>query len=319
MAERDRESAWLHPVSVRETGRNSNAAKEDAVTGLVGVLCVRQRVEEKQIIAALAEAGVVANPVSPAAMPTPLGPSPRQPLAGDLAGGEAVVVIDRMQDRVTGTAALAVARLQHAPVISAGIAASGNRVHIATALAVAGIARPASYLVFDEASGITAAGHVGFPSTLLPLTPNTTGLTIWDRDTAEAVFEHREMLGSAQDALGILQAGVPATTATMIVVAGRVVAVDGDAALATAAAQKLALDAAIALRADIAGIVVAAGAEGPVVWDVTPTPDFRAATPLDGTTPAAAIAALAIRAAAAHASGEAGFIREAGRDVVALG
>ncbi len=310
----------MRPVSSAESGRADNASKEDAVTGLVGVLCVRQRVEEKQIIAALAEAGVVANPVSPAAMPTPLGPSPRQPLASDLAGGEAAVVIDRMQDRVTGTAALAVARLHHAPVISAGIAASGNRVHIATTLAVAGIARPASYLVFDEASGIAAAGQLDFPSTLLPLTPNTAGLTIWDRDTAEAVFEHREMLGSAQDALGILQAGAPATTATLIVVGGRAVAVDGDAALATPAAQKLALDAATALQADLVGIVITAGADGPVVWDVTPTPDFRAATSLDGTTPAAAIAALAIRAASAsHASGEAGIFWGARRDVVALG
>ena len=290
------------------------------MTGLVGVLCVRQRVEEKQIIAALAEAGVVASTISPAAKPTPLGPSPRQPLASDLAGGEAAVIIDRMQDRVTGTAALAVARLGHAPVIAAGIAASGNRVHIATALAIAGIPRPACYLVFDEASGLAAAGQLGYPATLLPLTPNTSGATIWDLDTAEAVFEHREMLGAAHDGLGILQAGIPTTTATLIVVGGQAIAVDGNALLATPAAQRLAIDAAAALQADIAGIVVAPGAEGPVVWDVTPTPDFRAAQALGAVSAPQAIAALATRAAQAHrATGDAGLSWGAGRDVVALG
>lgn len=290
------------------------------MTGLVGVLCVRQRVEEKQIIAALAEAGVVATTISPAAKPTPLGPSPRQPLASDLAGGEAAVIIDRMQDRVTGTAALAVARLGHAPVIAAGIAATGNRVHIATALAIAGVPRPACFLVFDEASGIAAAASLGFPATLLPLTPNTAGATIWDLDTAEAVFEHRDMLGAAHDALGILQAGVPATTATLIVVGGRAVAVDGDAMLATPATQRLATDAAAALQADIVGIVIAAGPQGPVVWDVTPTPDFRAAGALGDVSAAQAIATLATQAAEAHhATGDAGLSWRAGRDVVALG
>jgi hypothetical protein len=290
--------------------------EDDAVTGLVGVLCVRQRVEEKQIIAALAEAGVVGLPVPPAAKPSPLGPSPLRPLASAMASGEAAtVVIDRIQDRVTGMAALAVARSGSAPVLAAGVAAAGNRVHIATTLAGAGIARPESYLVFDEGSGIAAAELVGYPATLLPLTPNTSGLTIWDRDTAEAVFEHRDMLGGAHDSIGVLQAGTPASTATLTVVDGRAVAADGDPLLATPCAQKLAAEAAHALQADIVGIVIASTASGLVVWDVTPTPDFRTATSLDGSTAAQAIAALAIRVAA----GDAGSAWRAGHDVVALG
>src|SRR5262245_18003519 len=109
----------------------------------VGVLCTRVRVEEKQILATLATAGVPALPLAPTSSPLPMCPVPTKPsFAAAKDGAAADIVIDRCQNRAVAAAILPLLRAQRARVIDAGLAATGNRLDIAMSLAAAGIPRP---------------------------------------------------------------------------------------------------------------------------------------------------------------------------------
>src|SRR6478736_212946 len=169
--------------------RARQVQEEQAVMAKIGVLSTRTRVEEKQLIAALAVAGVAALPVPPAALPSPLGPSPVQPLTVQTVSGVAAeVMIDRLQDRALAAAALRLVQANGGLVIGAGIAATESRLTVATTLARAGITRPTAHLVFDESSALTAIEAAGFPCTFLPLELKRDGIVLADRDTAEAVM-----------------------------------------------------------------------------------------------------------------------------------
>lgn len=253
--------------------------EEPTVMAKIGVLSTRTRVEEKQLVAALAEAGVVALPVPPAALPSPLGPSPVQPLAVQTVSGVAAeVMIDRLQDRALASAALRLVQANGGLVIGAGIAATESRLTVATTLSRAGITRPAAHLVFDEGSALTAIEAAGYPCTFLPLELKLDGIVLADRDTAEAVMEHRDVLGVRHDALGIIQAGIAVDALQVIVVNGAVAGYEGNTALATGEAFGLALATASALHAQIIGVTIVRTASGIAVWDVDPAPDFRTAT-----------------------------------------
>ncbi|CAN5378093.1 hypothetical protein BH09CHL1_BH09CHL1_20800 [soil metagenome] len=260
------------------------------MTGTVGVFCARTRVEEKQLIAAFAGLGREALPVSPVAAPAPLGPTPVQPLAEtSVSGAAAEMLIDRLQDRELAAMVLRSKRAAGASIFGAGIAATEDRHAVALTLARAGIARPTSYAVFDELTALDAIATAGYPSTFLALTPKTADLTMFDRDTAEAVMEHREMLRDKHDAMGLVQVGIKGVSATVIVAGGNVVGVDGDQSIANGAAFDLAIATANALQADIIGVVICATSSGYVVWDIDPVPDFRNAVATGGTDVATAI------------------------------
>lgn len=291
------------------------------MTETVGVLCARTRVEEKQLIAAFAGLGREAFPVSPVAAPAPLGPQPVRPLAETSASGVvAEVLIDRMQDRQLGAMIWRAKRATGARILGAGIAATEDRHTVALTLARAGIARPATYAVFDEATSLDAIAAAGYPSTFLALTPKSADLTIFDRDTAEAVMEHREMLRDKHDAMGLVQAGIRGVSATLIVAGGKVVGVDGDQSLANRAAFDLAVAAAVALYADLIGVVISATANGYVVWDIDPVPDFRTAVATGSADVATAIAtSIAAKAGSAPLPSMLITAWEANHDVLACG
>lgn len=262
---------------------------------MIGVLCARVRVEEKQLLAALAGAGVPAQPLPPATLPLPLSPSPSGPSLTSGDGLATRVVLDRCQNRTVAAAVLPVWRALGAGVLGAGIAATGDRLAVATALAAAGLPRPTCRLACSEDAALAALAEIGYPATLLPLSPGAAPAVLCDRDSAEAVLEHRAVLGAAQDAISLVQAGIPGTSqrATVVVVGGKAAGTIGEAALPTAWAG-LAEAAAVALGADVIGVEVAWTADGPAIWDICPVPEFRGATPLGHVTVAPAIAELAV-------------------------
>ncbi len=271
------------------------------MTSMVGVLCARMRVEEKQMLQALAEAGVPAHLLPPTDAPLPIGPVPPQPSAATqvVADGDSTarVVIDRCQNRTVAASVLPVRRALGATVLDAGIAATGTRVEVAAALAAAHIPRPTTLLVTSEAAGMAALEAIGCPATYLPLTPGASEIALLDRDTAEAVFEHRGTLGGSSAAIGILQASavLDRGRVSVIVVDGRAVAIHDPAGQTRYAARFVGIAEAAArvLGAAIVGIELLATPTGPILWDVTPVPDFRDATPLANASVAEAIAELA--------------------------
>ncbi|MDQ3614145.1 MAG: hypothetical protein M3412_07415 [Chloroflexota bacterium] len=253
----------------------------------IGVLCARVRVEEKQIIAALADAGVVAMAVPPASAPLPpgLASADGATLGNQRHDGDDVVrhhelrlIVDRCQNRHVAAATLPLLKLSGIEVLDAGLAATGSRLEIATAFAQANLPRPQAFVGFSEASAMEAAARLGFPATLMPQTPGSATTSLLDHDTAEAVIEHRVVLGSHGEAIVLLQAGAPQAehTGRHHVVVGEVIAVEG--ALVDGEAQELAVAAAQALGARFIAVDVARIDGQLVIWDVAPVADFRQAT-----------------------------------------
>jgi len=192
---------------------------------------------------------------------------------------------------------LTICRSTGVQILDAGLAASSDRLGVASALATAGLPRPETRFCCSADAALLALEGVGYPATLLPLRPGTSTTSLIDRDGAEAVLEHREVLGESRDALALIQAGIPASSsrATIVVIDGQATAVSGPAAPRLSdAAISMAEYAASALDATMVGVVIVAGAGGFVVWDIVPVPEFRNAVPLGGLTVAATIARAAV-------------------------
>ena len=137
----------------------------------VSVLCARVKVEEKWLIQALAKAGVPARPLPPTGAPLPIGPVPSGPLAAGAVSGVAAehlsettgVIVDRCADRTVAAAVIPALRAMGRRVIDAGLAATGNRLEIASALAAAGVPRPATLLATSEDSWTGRGGGARLP------------------------------------------------------------------------------------------------------------------------------------------------------------
>lgn len=264
------------------------------MTATVGVLCGRVRVEEKQVMAALAEAGALPMPLPPASVALPIHQGSSTVESDAIPAGR---LIDRCADRDVAAAVLTICRSIGVLILDAGLAASSDRLGVATALAAATLPRPETRLCCSAEAALFALDGVGYPATLLPLRQGSGTTPLLDRDGAEAVLEHREVLGESRDALALVQAGVPAPSsrATVVVIDGQAMAVSGPTALRLPdAAISMAEQTARALDAAMLGVVIVAGAGGLVVWDVVPVPEFRNAVPLGHVTVAAAIARMAV-------------------------
>jgi hypothetical protein len=251
----------------------------------IGVLCTRVRVEEKGIIAALATDGVPAIPFPPSDLVLMPGPEPSSssspPGAVPGPNGTALhVVIDRCPNRVLAAAVLPIWRSLGIAMLDAGLVASGTRAAVAATLGTAGLPRPETRLVCGADAALATARDLGFPATLLPMTPGDLPVVLWDCDTAEAVTEHRATLGGIHDSVVLLQSGAPAEAdrARLLVLDGHVIAAEGGFCPGTAE-RKVAEAAALALGASLIGVEIALGENGPLVWDVDPVPDFRGMTP----------------------------------------
>jgi hypothetical protein len=272
------------------------------MTVAVGVLCARVRVEEKQIMTALGDAGAMGMPVPPTILPLPPRPAQHDlmamlPALGDdsIGGSNSIpsVMIDRATNRQAARPLGRLLRQAGIHIVDAGLASTRNRQEVATAWAVAGLPRPKTLVAFSEATGVQAAEMVGFPATLLPLIPGTETTSLLDADTADAVIEHRIVLGTADEAVVLLQAGTPAgdDIVRIHVVGGNAIAWEGTTLLDGAA--ELASRAATAINAEVVAIDIARSGSDLVVWDAQPVADFRTATPIGETGVGEAIAALA--------------------------
>ena len=273
----------------------------------IGVLCARVRVEEKQIIAAVGVAGSAGMAVPPPSMPLPPGSATldfallgiEQVSAATIVDSPGLdraltAVIDRCQSRTIAAVALPIMRAAGIQVLDAGLAAQGSRLDVARVLATAGVPRPNCLVGFSEASGNEAARQLGFPATLLPLTPGSTTTSLLDADTADAVIEHRVVLGTPAEAIVLIQAGAPTVSERTLVhvVGGRAIAIQG--AAIDNAGLAMAEHAADAVGASIVSVELATLNGTLVVWDLHPASDFRHARVLGSQSIPAAIAELAV-------------------------
>lgn len=252
----------------------------------VGVVCDRVRLEEKQLLAAFAAAGLKPSPFRPGSLPLSLSPSnsiiPR-------------VMIDRGQNRVAAAAVMTASRAKGVITLDAGLAARGDRLMVAATLAAAGLPRPEAQLACSAEAALDTLRQFGFPGTVLPLATDGKPIAILDLDTAEAVLEHRDVLGVRQDSLALVQAGAPVARWSVIVVGGVAVAMTASPAAEAmpSPARHLAETAAATLGAAMVAVEIAQVEGGLVIWDVDAVPEFRHATPISDQPVAAALCELA--------------------------
>jgi [lysine-biosynthesis-protein LysW]--L-2-aminoadipate ligase len=266
-------------------------AEKGSAMATVGVLCARGRVEENALMAALAETGIVSALFPPADEPLPVGPMSHSPTGRPFPVPQ--IVLDRHPTRQIARAVIATCGALGVPVLCAGIAATGDRLDVASALAGHDLPRPLTALCTSEEAGIEAVAAMGLPATLLPLELKSAPIALLDRDAAEAVLEHRAVLGGVEGSLGLIQAGSPSTEdlVNVIVVDGAAAAVETRTGTAVPdQAMRLAEYAAGALNADLVAIVIALRSGGPVIWDARPVPDFRDVMPIGNLTVAQSIA-----------------------------
>lgn len=268
----------------------------------IGVLCARVRVEEKLVIAALERAGVVAMPIPPTVMPLPTCPTLHdvQQLTAGITGSEELVplvMIDRIANRAVGRSINRLLRNAGVVIIDAGVASRRNRLQVASVWDKAGVPRPRALAAFSEATAMAAAVKLGYPATMFPMLHSSPAASLPDADTADAVIEHRVVLGTAEEEIVMLQAGalVGDTEWYRIHTAGfAAIAVDGEA-VPPAEAVSIAEQAARVLDAGSIAIDVARIDGLWVAWDAVPLADFRKATQFGEVSVADAIAAHALR------------------------
>jgi [lysine-biosynthesis-protein LysW]--L-2-aminoadipate ligase len=278
----------------------------DEEMGNVAVLCTRVRVEEKQLLAAFAHAGVPAEPMSPEPAPFPM---PRASLATPAglsnisspldAARRYSVVIDRMHNRTVASALMRNHRATGSLTIDAGLAAVGTRLDVMHALAAEGLPLPPALLALSEQAGLEAIERTGYPATVFPMQIGLSGIGLQDREIAEAVLEHRHTLGGSAESVMVVQGGLhdESDLIKAIVVDGTVVAYEGTCHHPNgfAGCEQLAVAAAAAIGASLVGVTLAHTPEGLVIWDVRPTPDFRHSIQTESGSVAEAIVALAQR------------------------
>ncbi|MCO5217995.1 MAG: hypothetical protein M9909_04055 [Thermomicrobiales bacterium] len=272
------------------------------MTTAIGVLTARVRVEEKLVMAALERAGVYTMPIPPAAMPLPPNPTlhdVQQFVAVASGNNDAMplVMIDRIANRSIGRMINRLFRQAGVTLIDAGVASRRNRLQAATVWAASGVPRPAALAAFSESMALAAANQLGYPATMLPLSHSSAPVPLLDADTADAVIEHRVVLGTDEEEIVLMQGGAAAGDATWfrLHVAGfTAIGVDGEI-VPPAEAVAVAEHAARAIDAGSIAVDVALIDGRWVAWDAIPVADFRKATLLGETTVEDAIAAHALR------------------------
>jgi [lysine-biosynthesis-protein LysW]--L-2-aminoadipate ligase len=166
----------------------------------IGVLCSRVRVEEKLLFKALEDRGVDYERVDPRGVIFDLG--------GD-ALGEYDAALVRC---ISHSRAYYVTRWLESlgvPAVSPhrAVATCGDKMLTSAALQEAGVPTPRTKIAFEIESALEAIEEMGYPVVLKPLHGSWGRLLskVNDREAAEAILEHKTILGGYQHAIFYIQ------------------------------------------------------------------------------------------------------------------
>ncbi len=182
----------------------------------VAMIVSRIRVEEKLLLAALEATGAAVQlvnddelvlPVEATSPPTPLLPGEGRtlpPFPGRERGaggvGDADVVLERSVSAARGIYALRLLAAAGIPTVNPyrTAATCWDKLLTSAALAEAGIPQPRTRVAFTPESALQAIEELGYPVVLKPLVGSWGRLLarINDRDAAEAILEHKDVLGN---------------------------------------------------------------------------------------------------------------------------
>lgn len=169
-----------------------------AATPRIGLLHSLIRKDEKMLLDAFKSAGV-----------QPVMIDDRK-LAFDFSSGPEVdVILERSLNHSRGLNAMRLFEGAGIKCINSYQVANvcGDKILTTAALAENGIAQPESRVAFTEASALEAIEEIGYPVVLKPAVGSWGRLLskINDRDAAEAILEHKAVLGSYQHSVFYIQ------------------------------------------------------------------------------------------------------------------
>lgn len=167
----------------------------------IGVLYSRVRVEEKWIFAALEQRGIDYDRLDDREIFFDLQ-NPDPWLAYD-------VILERSISYARGLYSTRVLNAWGIPTVNtADVAeACGNKLTTATALSQAGVPQPETVAAYTPKSALQAIESLGYPVVLKPMVGSWGRLLakINDRDAAEAILEHKAVLGSYEHSIFYIQ------------------------------------------------------------------------------------------------------------------
>jgi [lysine-biosynthesis-protein LysW]--L-2-aminoadipate ligase len=168
----------------------------------VGLLMSRLRVEEKWLMAALEARSIGYDRIDDGEATFDLD-------AGPGSWAQYDVVLVRSISYVRGLYAAQVLNAWSIPTVnSASVAATcGDKLATSAALRLAGVPQPRVRIAFSSEAALKAIEELGYPVVLKPVVGSWGRLLakINDRDAAEALIEHKEILGSYQHSVIYIQ------------------------------------------------------------------------------------------------------------------
>lgn len=167
----------------------------------IGVLYSRVRVEEKWIFAALEKRGIDFDRLDDRAVSFDLD---------DAAPWKQYdAVLERSISFTSGLYALRILNAFGVPTVNTAAVAEacGDKLTTSSLLFQAGLPQPRNLVAFTPESALEALEKLGYPAVVKPVVGSWGRLLakINDRDAAEAIFEHKAMLGSTQHQVFYIQ------------------------------------------------------------------------------------------------------------------
>ncbi len=155
----------------------------------MGIICSRVRLEEKALFAAFEALGIQTTRIDERDLAVTVG---------DFAPA-VDVVLERSISTSQGLVALQLFEMAGVPTVNTYATASvcADKLRTSLALQAAGVPQPRADVAFSAAAALEAIERLGYPVVLKPLIGSWGRLLarINDRDAAEAVLEHKEILG----------------------------------------------------------------------------------------------------------------------------
>lgn len=281
----------------------------------IGVLYTRLRVEEKWIFAALERHGVDYERLDDRQVRFDLQ-HPGHWLDFD-------AVLERSISYYSGLYALRVLESWGIPTVNSPRVAEicGDKLSTSAALEQAGVPQPRVRLAFSVEAALEAIEEMGYPAVIKPVVGSWGRLLakVNDREAAEAILEHKETLGSAQQSIFYIQEYIPKPGRDIraILVGDRVLTAiyrnaehwitntarggQGTLCPITPEIEELCLRASQAVGGGVLGIDLVEHPErGLLVNEVNHTTEFHTAQPLSGIDIADEIVAYTLEVARKH-------------------
>lgn len=263
----------------------------------VGVLYTRLRVEEKWLFAALEQRGIVYEKLDDREI--------LFDLEAPTAWQRFDVILERSLSYTVGLNALRILAAWGIPTVNHVRVAEicGDKLATSAVLKQAGLPQPRNLIAFTPESALSAIETIGYPVVLKPVVGSWGRLLakINDRDSAEAVLEHKATLGSIQHSVFYIQEFVakPGRDIRAIVVGDRVLTAiyrqsdhwitntarggEGTRCPVTAEIEKLCLQAAQAVGGGVLAIDLIEHSErGLLINEINHTMEFHTAQPISG-------------------------------------